>query len=204
MQLLDSNETLRQLRMVIGVPRGTLGCGLLDQSVYLVLILCQGFRYLFDFPAGEVQLVLHPQIRLLAGVVSTEGGRWLYPLCVELVHKLDSGVFSQGEGIVCEGGEDLRDSRLPRSPRVRYEGGGEVLSAFGEGERVFHVVVWGNGVPFPVRNLHLEAGQKLSHCFRSVVCHSAFLSIGSRCSAPNSNLLRGRGAPVSARPFGER
>jgi len=49
------------------------------------------------------------------------------------------------------GGEDLRDSRLPRSPRVRYEGGGEVLSAFGEGERVFHVVVWGNGVPFPVR-----------------------------------------------------
>ena len=175
--------------MVIGVPRGTLGCGLLDQSVYLVLILCQGFRYLFDFPAGEVQLVLHPQIRLLAGVVSTEGGRWLYPLCVELVHKLVSGVFSQGEGIVCEGGEDLRDSRFP----IRYEGGGEVLSAFGEGERVFHVVVWGNGVPFPVRNLHLEAGQKLSHCFRSVVCHSAFLSIGSRCSAPNNNLLRGRG-----------
>ena len=79
LQLLDSNETLRQLRMVIGVPHGTLGCGLLDQSVYLVLILCQGFRYLFDFPAGEVQLVLHPQIRLLAGVVSTEGGRWLYP-----------------------------------------------------------------------------------------------------------------------------
>lgn len=186
--------------MVIGVPRGTLGCGLLDQSVYLVLILCQGFRYLFDFPAGEVQLVLHPQIRLLAGVVSTEGGRWLYPLCVELVHKLVSGVFSQGEGIVCEGGEDLRDSRFP----IRYEGGGEVLSAFGEGERVFHVVVWGNGVPFPVRNLHLEAGQKLSHCFRSVVCHSAFLSIGSRCLAPNNNLLRGRGAPVSARPFGER
>ena len=200
LQLLDSNETLRQLRMVIGVPHGTLGCGLLDQSVYLVLILCQGFRYLFDFPAGEVQLVLHPQIRLLAGVVSTEGGRWLYPLCVELVHKLVSGVFSQGEGIVCEGGEDLRDSRLP----IRYEGGGEVLSAFGEGERVFHVVVRGNGVPFPVRNLHLEAGQKLSHCFRSVVCHSAFLSIGSRCSAPNNNLLRGRGAPVSARPFGER
>lgn len=30
LQLLDSNETLRQLRMVIGVPRGTLGCGLLD------------------------------------------------------------------------------------------------------------------------------------------------------------------------------
>lgn len=26
LQLLDSNETLRQLRMVIGVPRGTLGC----------------------------------------------------------------------------------------------------------------------------------------------------------------------------------
>ena len=204
LQLLDSNETLWQLRVVIGVPRGTLGCGLLDQSVYLVLILCQGFRYLFDFPAGEVQLVLHPQIRLLAGVVSTEGGRWLYPLCIELVHELVSGVFSQGEGIVCEGGEDLRDSRLPRSPRVRYEGGGEVLSAFGEGERVFHVVVWGNGVPFPVRNLHLEAGQKLSHCFRSVVCHSAFLSIGSRCLAPNNNLLRGRGAPVSARPFGER
>ena len=73
-----------------------------------------------------------------------------------------------------------------------------------EGERVFHVVVWGNGVPFPVRNLHLEAGQKLSHCFRSVVCHSAFLSIGSRCLAPNNNLLRGRDAPVSARPFGER
>ena len=200
LQLCDGNETLRQLRMVIGVPRGTLGCGLLDQSVYLVLILCQDFRYLFDFPAGEVQLVLHPQIRLLAGVVSTEGGRWLYPLCVELVHKLVSGVFSQGEGIVCEGGEDLRDSRFP----IRYEGGGEVLSAFGEGERVFHVVVWGNGVPFPVRNLHLEAGQKLSHCFRSVVCHSAFLSIGSRCLAPNNNLLRGRGAPVSARPFGER
>lgn len=75
LQLLDSNETLRQLRMVIGVPRGTLGCGLLDQSVYLVLMLCQGFRYLFDFPAGEVQLVLHPQIRLLAGVVSTEARR---------------------------------------------------------------------------------------------------------------------------------
>ena len=65
LQLCDGDETLRQLRMVIGVPRGTLGCGLLDQSVYLVLILCQGFRYLFDFPAGEVQLVLHPQIRLL-------------------------------------------------------------------------------------------------------------------------------------------
>lgn len=56
LQLLDSNETLRQLRMVIGVPRGTLGCGLLDQSVYLDLILCQGFRYFFDFPAGEIQL----------------------------------------------------------------------------------------------------------------------------------------------------
>ena len=190
--------------MVIGVPLGTLGCGLLDQSVYLVLMLCHGFGYLFDFPAGEVQLVLHPQIRLLAGVVSTEGGRWLYSLCVELIHELVSGILSQGEGIVCEGGEDLRDSRLPKSPRVRYEGGGEVLSAFGEGEQVFHVVVWGNGVPFPVRNLHLEAGQKLSHCFRSVVCQSAFLSIGSRCLAPNNNLLRGRGAPVSARPFGER
>lgn len=148
LQLLDSNETLRQLRVVIGVPRGTLGCGLLDQSVYLVLMLCQGFGYLFDFPAGEVQLVLHPQIRLLAGVISTEGGRWLYPLCVELIHELVSGILSQGEGIVCEGGEDLRDSRLPKSPRVRYEGGGEVLSAFGEGEQVFHVVVWGNGVPF--------------------------------------------------------
>ena len=36
LKLLDSNETLRQLRVVIGVPRGTLGCGLLDQSVYLV------------------------------------------------------------------------------------------------------------------------------------------------------------------------
>ena len=36
LQLRDGNETLRQLRMVIGVPRGTLGCGLLDQSVYLV------------------------------------------------------------------------------------------------------------------------------------------------------------------------
>lgn len=35
LQLCDGNETLRQLRMVIGVPRGTLGCGLLDQSVYL-------------------------------------------------------------------------------------------------------------------------------------------------------------------------
>ena len=79
LQLRDGNETLRQLRMVIGVPRGTLGCGLLDQSVYLVLMLCQGVGNLFDFPAGEVQLVLHPQIRLLAGVVSTEGGRWLYP-----------------------------------------------------------------------------------------------------------------------------
>ena len=88
------------------------------------------------------------------------GGRWLYPLCVEPIHELVSGILSQGEGIVCEGGEDLRDSRLPKSPRVRYEGGGEVLSAFGEGEQVFHVVVWGNGVPFPVRNLHLEAGQK--------------------------------------------
>lgn len=32
LQLLDSNETLRQLRVVIGVPRGTLGCGLLDQT----------------------------------------------------------------------------------------------------------------------------------------------------------------------------
>ena len=119
LQPCDGDETLRQLRMVIGVPRGTLGCGLLDQSVYLVLILCQDFRYLFDFPAGEVQLVLHPQIRLLAGVVSTEGGRWLYPLCIELIHKLVGGVLSQGEGIVCEGGEDLRDGRLPRSPRVR-------------------------------------------------------------------------------------
>lgn len=39
LQLLDSNETLRQLRMVIGVPRGTLGCGLLDQSAYLLLVL---------------------------------------------------------------------------------------------------------------------------------------------------------------------
>lgn len=36
LQLRDGNETLRQLRMVIGVPCGTLGCGLLDQSVYLV------------------------------------------------------------------------------------------------------------------------------------------------------------------------
>ena len=44
LQLLDSNETLRQLRMVIGVPRGTLGCGLLDQSVYLVLILADNLE----------------------------------------------------------------------------------------------------------------------------------------------------------------
>ena len=44
--------------MVIGVPRGTLGCGLLDQSVYLVLILCQDFRYLFDFPAADDTLTL--------------------------------------------------------------------------------------------------------------------------------------------------
>ena len=52
LQLRDGDETLRQLLMVIGVPRGTLGCGLLDQSVYLVPLLCQGVGNLFDFPAG--------------------------------------------------------------------------------------------------------------------------------------------------------
>lgn len=51
LQLRDGNETLWQLRMDIGVPLGMLGCGLLDQSVYLVPVLRQGVGNLFDFPA---------------------------------------------------------------------------------------------------------------------------------------------------------
>ena len=108
LQLLDSNETLRQLRMVIGVPRGTLGCGLLDQSVYLVLILADNLGEGCNIAVREIQTVTHPVVGLLAGVVGADGGRRL------------------------------------------------------------------------------------------------LLSIGSIRLAPNNNLLRGRGAPVSARPFGER
>lgn len=51
-------------------------------------------------------------------------------------------------------------------------------------------------------NLHLEAGEVIRNAFWGVVCHGNSFLMGT-CLAPNNNLLRGRGAPFSARPFGE-
>ena len=202
LQLCDGNETLRQLRMVIGFSRGTLGCGLLDQSIHLVLMLREGVRNLRDFGAGEVQLVLHPIVGLLAGVVGAEGGRGLHPFA-ELIHELVKTVASHGEGIACEGREDLRDGRLPIHCWVRLEGGGKLLAVTADGEKVPHVRRR-EGALLLMVDSHLKVFQEARHSFRGAVTWHGNHPFHREVLAPNNNLLRGRGAPVSARPFGER
>lgn len=156
MQLLDSNETLRQLRMVIGVPRGTLGCGLLDQSVYLVLVLADNLGEGCDIAVREIQTVTHPVVGLLAGVVGADGGRRLHPVA-KLVYELIHPVVANNHRIGCEGTKDLRDGGFAVNMRVRLEGREKVFPAARNGEGILHMV-GSEGALSTMGYLHLEAG----------------------------------------------
>ena len=156
LQLLDSNETLRQLRMVIGVPRGTLGCGLLDQSAYLLLVLADNLGEGCDIAVREIQTVTHPVVGLLAGVVGADGGRRLHPVA-KLVYELIHPVVANNHRIRCEGTKDLRDGGFAVNMRVRLEGREKVFPAARNGEGILHMV-GSEGALSTMGYLHLEAG----------------------------------------------